>query len=145
MENNYGMQQQGYNNTNNGNDQYFVLGIVSITAGLMSLLFTLCIPWLTWLLASAGLTCGIISWVNQKKAGKPLAMPVIGTIISGISFIVSTIAIIAFHIAIHQLEQKYNEMDSTYNSMRDSLQRWDTLYVPGEYLDEPDSTFFIDY
>ena len=142
MENNYGMQQQSYNN---GNDQYFVLGIVSITAGLMSLLFTLCIPWLTWLLASAGLTCGIISWVNQKKAGMPLAMQVVGTIISGISFIVSTIAIIAFHTAINKLEQKYNEMDSTLNMMRDSLQRWDTLYTPGEYLDEPDSTFFIDY
>ena len=143
MENNYGMQQQGYNN--NGNDPNFVLGIVSITVGLISLLFTLCIPWLTWVLAAAGLTCGIISWVNQKKAGMPLAMQVVGTIISGISFIVSTIAIIAFHTAINKLEQKYNEMDSTLNSMRDSLQRWDTLYFPGEYLDEPDSTFFIDY
>ena len=143
MENNYGMQQQGYNN--NGNDPNFVLGIVSITVGLISLLFTLCIPWLTWVLAAAGLTCGIISWVNQKKAGKPLAMPIVGTIISGISFIASTIIIIAFHTAINKLEQKYNEMDSTLNSMRDSLQRWDTLYTPGEYLDEPDSTFFIDY
>lgn len=143
MENNYGMQQQGYNN--NGNDPNFVLGIVSITVGLISLLFTLCIPWLTWVLAAAGLTCGIISWVNQKKEGKPLAMPIVGTIISGISFIVSTIAIIAFHTAINKLEQKYNEMDSTLNMMRDSLQRWDTLYTPGEYLDEPDSTFFIDY
>jgi len=143
MENNYGMQQQGYNN--NGNDPNFVLGIVSITVGLISLLFTLCIPWLTWVLAAAGLTCGIISWVNQKKAGMPLAMQVVGTIISGISFIVSTIAIIAFHTAINKLEQKYNEMDSTLNMMRDSLQRWDTLYTPGEYLDEPDSTFFIDY
>ena len=142
MENNYGMQQQGYNN---GNDPNFVLGIVSITVGLISLLFTLCIPWLTWVLAAAGLTCGIISWVNQKKEGKPLAMPIVGTIISGISFIVSTIAIIAFHTAINKLEQKYNEMDSTLNMMRDSLQRWDTLYTPGEYLDEPDSTFFIDY
>lgn len=142
MENNYGMQQQGYNN---GNDPNFVLGIVSITVGLISLLFTLCIPWLTWVLAAAGLTCGIISWVNQKKAGMPLAMQVVGTIISGISFIVSTIAIIAFHTAINKLEQKYNEMDSTLNMMRDSLQRWDTLYTPGEYLDEPDSTFFIDY
>ena len=143
MENNYGMQQQGYNN--NGNDPNFVLGIVSSTVGLISLLFTLCIPWLTWVLAAAGLTCGIISWVNQKKAGKPLAMPIVGTIISGISFIASTIIIIAFHTAINKLEQKYNEMDSTLNSMRDSLQRWDTLYTPGEYLDEPDSTFFIDY
>lgn len=143
MENNYGMQQQSYNN--NGNDPNFVLGIVSITVGLISLLFTLCIPWLTWVLAAAGLTCGIISWVNQKKAGMPLAMQVVGTIISGISFIVSTIAIIAFHTAINKLEQKYNEMDSTLNMMRDSLQRWDTLYTPGEYLDEPDSTFFIDY
>ena len=143
MENNYGMQQQGYNN--NGNDPNFVLGIVSITVGLISLLFTLCIPWLTWVLAAAGLTCGIISWVNQKKAGKPLAMPIVGTIISGISFIASTIIIIAFHTAINKLEQKYNEMDSTLNMMRDSLQRWDTLYTPGEYLDEPDSTFFIDY
>ncbi|MBR4272168.1 MAG: hypothetical protein IKQ30_04960 [Bacteroidales bacterium] len=142
MENNYGMQQQSYNN---GNDPNFVLGIVSITVGLISLLFTLCIPWLTWVLAAAGLTCGIISWVNQKKAGMPLAMPIVGTIISGISFIVSTIAIIAFHTAINKLEQKYNEMDSTLNMMRDSLQRWDTLYTPGEYLDEPDSTFFIDY
>ena len=142
MENNYGMQQQSYNN---GNDPNFVLGIVSITVGLISLLFTLCIPWLTWVLAAAGLTCGIISWVNQKKAGMPLAMQVVGTIISGISFIVSTIAIIAFHTAINKLEQKYNEMDSTLNMMRDSLQRWDTLYTPGEYLDEPDSTFFIDY
>ncbi|MBR2104751.1 MAG: hypothetical protein IJ933_05655 [Bacteroidales bacterium] len=142
MENNYGMQQQSYNN---GNDPNFVLGIVSITVGLISLLFTLCIPWLTWVLAAAGLTCGIISWVNQKKEGKPLAMPIVGTIISGISFIVSTIAIIAFHTAINKLEQKYNEMDSTLNMMRDSLQRWDTLYTPGEYLDEPDSTFFIDY
>ena len=81
----------------------------------------------------------------QKKAGKPLAMPIVGTIISGISFIASTIIIIAFHTAINKLEQKYNEMDSTLNSMRDSLQRWDTLYFPGEYLDEPDSTFLIDY
>jgi hypothetical protein len=146
MDNNYGMPPyNSSNNTNfnNSNNTNFVLAVVSATLGIMSLLFTVCVPWLTCLIAAGGVTCGIISWVNTKREGGQLALPIVGTIISGVSLIVATIIVIAFHIAISKLEQNYDEIDQQMRNMRDSLQQWDTLYFPGE-LSEPDSTFFID-
>lgn len=140
MDNNYGMQPN--NNLNNSNNTTFVIAVASVTLGIMSLLFTVCIPWLTCLIAAGGVACGIISWVRSKHEGGQVALPMVGTIISGVSLIVATIIVIAFHVAISKLEQNYNEMDQMMRNMRDSLQQWDTLYFPGE-LSEPDSTFFI--
>ena len=144
MDNNYGTQQPNNGNSNFSNsDTNFVLGIAAILIGLASMLFTLCVPWLTWLIAAVGVACGIIGWRNQKKEGKPAPLQIIGTIISGISLLVATAIIIAFHITINKLEQNFNEMDSMLNKMRDSIQGWDTLSWPTEFQ-EPDSTFFID-
>lgn len=141
MDNNYGMPP--YNsNLNNSNNTNFVIAVVSVTLGIMSLIFTVCVPWLTCLIAAGGVACGIISWTKSKREGGQLALPIVGTVISGVSLIVAIIIVIAFHIAINKLEQNYNEMDQMMRNMRDSLQQWDTLYFPGE-LSEPDSTFFI--
>ena len=140
MDNNYGMQPN--NNLNNSNNTTFVIAVASVTLGIMSLLFTVCIPWLTCLIAMGGVACGIISWVRTKKEGGQVALPMVGTIISGVSLIVATIIVIAFHVAISKLEQNYTEMDQMMRNMRDSLNQWDTLYFPGEFY-EPDSTLFI--
>jgi len=144
MDNNYGMQQQNNGNSNfSTTDTNFGLGIAAIMIGLASLLFTLCLPWLTWLLAAVGVACGVIAWNNQKKEGKPATLQIIGTIVSGISLIVATVIAIVFHIAINRLEQTYNEMDSMLNNMHDFGQQWDTITWPAEFQ-EPDSTFYID-
>lgn len=141
MEYNHGTQTP--NNGSNSNDTIIILGVTAITLGLVSLLFTLCVPWLTWLLSAIGLACGIIAWVQSKQQGKPLVLPIVGTIISGVTLTVATITVITYHIAFAKLQQNYEEMEQQYRNMRDSLQQWDTLYFP-DGLPEPDSTFFIE-
>ena len=140
MDYNYGTQTP---NNGSNNDTIIILSVTAITLGLVSLLFTLCVPWLTWLLSAIGLSCGIIAWVQSKQQGKPLVLPVIGTIISGVTLIVATIIAITYHVAFAKLQQNYDEMEQQYKNMRDSLQQWDTIYFPDE-LPEPDSTFFIE-
>ena len=118
------------------------LGIASITLGVMSL-FTLCVPWLMLIIAAGGLVCGIISWQKTRQSGKPLTLPIIGYIVSGVAVIVAAVIVVTLHITMNRLDQKYQEMDSIYSNMRDSLMQWDTQ-LDYENLPEPDSTFFID-
>lgn len=136
MNNNYGTQN------NNGQ----ALAIASTTLGVMSL-GTFCVPWFTLVLAGAGLTCGIISWVKAKKTGSQITLPVIGSIVSGVAFLASAVLVIAYHIAFSKIDtqwgMEFDKMDSTYRSMYDSLQQWDSQYDYNN-LPEADSTFFID-
>lgn len=133
--NSHGTQQD-----NSGNN--ILLGVASTTLGVMSLLFTLCVPWLTCVFAAAGLACGIISCVRTNKEGGQLTLPIIGTIVSGISLVVATLLTIAFYTAISTLNTNYNDIDQKIKNMQDSLQQWDTLYFP-EYYSEPDSAYFM--
>ena len=82
-----------YTNNNNNNNTNLVLGILSAVFGALSL-FIFCIPWLTLILAAAGLACGIIALIRIKKEGGQLTLPIIGTAISGVAFIVATVMVV---------------------------------------------------
>ncbi|MBR4325796.1 MAG: hypothetical protein IKP73_09760 [Bacteroidales bacterium] len=131
-----------YTNNNNNNNTNLVLGILSAVFGALSL-FIFCIPWLTLILAAAGLACGIIALIRIKKEGGQLTLPIIGTAISGVAFIVATVMVVTFHITINELDNRFEEMEGLYNIIRDSIDQWDSNF-DNQTLPEPDSTFYIE-
>ncbi|MCR5454437.1 MAG: hypothetical protein K6F33_05565 [Bacteroidales bacterium] len=135
-----------YNGTpqsNNSSSNSQAFGVASTTLSVMSL-FMLCVPWLSLVLAAAGLTCGIIAWIQIKKIGGAVTpLPIIGTIISSVTLIISLVIVISLYFAINELNVKYQEFDSTYQQMRDSLYQWNSQ-LDYEDLPEADSTLYID-
>lgn len=133
---NYGTPPNAPNSSNNPG---FTLGLVSTILGILSLC-TFCVPWLTLIIAIAGLTCGIISWKTTKKAPGAMTLPIIGTVVSGVAVAVSTVLVVLFHLALHEISKQYEE----FENMQDSLSRWDSQFNNFDNLPEADSTFFID-